>query len=780
MMLGNALRSIQILSFFVWLAAPALLFAAEPTIANLDLRSLTLGATTTLTVTGSDFGLAPRLLLPFAAQQSLKPGNTPNQAIFDVMLPADIVAGYYQVRVVNEGGVSGPAIVGIDRLPAKALAPPATPIVMETLPVALTGNAAGSQVVEASFSGTTNQRVTIEIEAQRLGSKLRPVVHLYDAKRRQLDWAWGAPALGGDCRLEATLPADGAYTVAVHDAEYATPGPGFFRLKLGQWSYIDQVSPAAVGVNQSLPLELHGSAPVSKVDFAAAAQPGILPLAWPAEALWSGPRPLVTVSNHTEIAEQPAATGLQELSAAPVGVSGRLAAPYEEDRYRLAVAPGSKLKLEIFAERIGSPVDIALLVKNEMDAVLLRAEDGPGTLDPVIEYTVPAGVSALVFGVVDAQGRGGPRANYRLAISPDPPEASHADFSLLTFAERASIPVGGRMLLPVVAERRGYAGPIDLAAGALPAGLRIENATIPAGADGALVVLARDEETFDPAIVSLRGTPTTGRGFERPVLLRGHSLETLQPWLAGEIAAAPTTSTLTDFDIDWRGLAPDVGIVPTRNLALPIRVVRPPGDELVRLSLVTSQLPVVVNGQPDQNRLIRVAAPVELAANVADGELSLVVPADLPSTVYDVSVKAELLTVNRAIVLATSFAPVRRMPVKLPVAVKLTTPRIDVALDATSGATVVATGKIERREGLTGEVVLSLAGLPTGARADAVTIKADATDFLLNIVLPANLPAGELKNLKLSATGAPDAAQPNVKVKSRDVDLLLVVQPPAA
>jgi hypothetical protein len=129
-------------------------------------------------------------------------------------------------------------------------------------------------------------------------------------------------------------------------------------------------------------------------------------------------------------------------------------------------------------------------------------------------------------------------------------------------------------------------------------------------------------------------------------------------------------------------------------------------------------------------------------------------------------------------VLATAYAPVRRMDVRMPVLVKLTTPRIDVALDAATGATVVATGKIERREGLTGDVVLTLAGLPAGARADAITIKADATDFLLNIVLPANVRPGELKALKLSATGTPDAAQPGVKVKSRDVDLLLVVQPP--
>ena len=76
----------------------------------------------------------------------------------------------------------------------------------------------------------------VEVEAQRLGSKLRPVVHLYGPKRLQLAWAWPTPALHGDARLEATLPADGTYTIAVHDPEYAGQSPGFFRLKVGQWS----------------------------------------------------------------------------------------------------------------------------------------------------------------------------------------------------------------------------------------------------------------------------------------------------------------------------------------------------------------------------------------------------------------------------------------------------------------------------------------------------------------------------------------------------------------
>ena len=67
------------------------------------------------------------------------------------------------------------------------------------------------------------------------------------------------PALHGDSRLEATLPEDGAYTVSVHDVEYAAPAPSFFRLKIGDWSYVDQVFPPVIAKNQATTVNLLGT-----------------------------------------------------------------------------------------------------------------------------------------------------------------------------------------------------------------------------------------------------------------------------------------------------------------------------------------------------------------------------------------------------------------------------------------------------------------------------------------------------------------------------------------
>src|SRR5262249_25968594 len=152
----------------------------------------------------------------------------------------------------------------VDHLPQRPLATEAG-----ELPAALHGSAGSGTVVETHFTGKANQVVRVEVEAQRLGSKLRPVVHLYGPRRIQLAWAWPAPSQAGNARLKATLPEAGAYTVAVHDVEYAPATPGYFRLKIGDWSAVDQVFPPVVEAGkQSVKLLTYNTAAEVDIDVA--------------------------------------------------------------------------------------------------------------------------------------------------------------------------------------------------------------------------------------------------------------------------------------------------------------------------------------------------------------------------------------------------------------------------------------------------------------------------------------------------------------------------------
>ncbi len=765
-MIGRRIGAVAMLL----LLAPTPLDAAEPVIRSINVHGLQIGGTTRLVLDGDAFGKAPRLLLPFAVQQQLQKDSTDKQAKFDVTLGADVVPGYYHLRLVTDGGVSAPVAIAVDRLPQRAIRLAKSSDASEVLPVALHGTVTGSTTIETHFAGKAGQSILIEVEAQRLGSKLRPIVHLYSPKRMQLAWAWTTPSLHGDARLKATLPTDGTYTVAVHDAEYAGAVPGFFRLRIGQWSSVDAVFPPAVCAGEARMLELFGTPAPTKVKLPMPVDFGVLPLPWPKGGLWSGPRPFVRVSPHFETIHHAAPGKVQDLPSGRVGASGRLVTRFAEDRYRIPVTPGRKVRLEVFAERYGSPLDAALVVRDEKGAQLARAEDAPGTLDPVLEYAVPAGVKQIVAAVVDSQGRGGPRAIYRLTVEP---QGTAADFGLFSPTQGLSLPIGGRWVVPVLIDRRGYQGPVELSAAGLPAGVKLGGATIPPEADGALVTVERGDGPGEPAVTHWHGR---AGGIDEPVTIKNSAMASIQPWLANEIAIAPTAAKADDYRVDWGKLPADAGPVPAKKLVLPVKVTRPAKDSLVKLTLLTSQSRPIVNGQLDPNQALRLEKAVEIAAKKSEADLTVLVPAQPLSPVYDVSVRAEFLTPDRKTVLAVAFAPVRRMLVRVPLVVKLDgAARIEAKVDPKKPTVVKIAGQVERKQGLKTDVTVTLTGVPPGVSAPAVVLKGGATAFTLNVTLPANRPAGEIKGLKLTATAPADAKTPNVVVRSRAVAVILAL-----
>jgi hypothetical protein len=740
--------------------------ATEPEIRNLSVRGLQVKGTTPLTIDGDGFGTKPKLLLPFPANVTLKPGGNDKQATFDIALGDDVTPGYHQLRLVSENGVTLPAVIAVDRLPQRPFGPS-----IEQLPVALHGSVSGSNVLETAFTGKSGQKVMIEVEAKRLGGALRPVIHLYSPKRLQLGWAWGVPALHGDARLEATLPEDGAYRITLHDAEYQAPVAGHFRLRVGQWAYVDRAFPAQVS-KEIASVELIGSQS-AKADLPTARNARWLLLPWPKDGTWSGPRPYAEASSRTELLEQPDSGKPQELPAGQVAVSGRLASPYEEDRYRVAVTPGSKIRFDVYCERLGSPIDAALVIRNDMGADLSRVEDGPGTLDPSVEFTVPANVSALVLAVVDAQGRGGPNGLYRLAVSPVVVGGDN-EFELITSARRLTMSSEGKMVIPVLVERRGYSGPIDLSATALPSGVKLEGTQIPPGADGTLVTVTSSSAAVNAGLTTWQGKSADGR--ERVVVQKNHPMEKLQPWLATELAVAGSAAKGKDLIVEWKDAKPDDSFVLGRRRSFNIKVTRTGPATPVRITLVTSQLPVLANNQPDPNRTIRLERALELAANVSELEVPLLIPAELSSEVYDIAIQAETLTANKQGATALGFTPVRRLAVNRPVALKLDGPaRIDVKTPDKGAPSVEIAGTVERFKGIDGDVQVTLTGLPPGAQAPPVTVKAGTISFKLKVTLAANTPAGEIKELKLNASIIPEPKQPNQRAKSKDVEVTLNV-----
>ena len=135
---------------------------------------------------------------------------------------------------------------------------------------------------------------------------------------------------------------------------------------------------------------------------------------------------------------------------------------------------------------------------------------------------------------------------------------------------------------------------------------------------------------------------------------------------------------------------------------------------------------------------------------------------------------AELLSADKQRVLASAVTPVRALPVRLPVALKLATASVDARLDAKTGAVLELKGAVERLNGFAGDASIALTGLPAGVPVPAaLNVKAGETAFAFKLALPPTTPAGEVK-LRVGVT-ATDPKQPNVRVKGRDAEATLRV-----
>src|SRR5205807_276995 len=114
-----------------------------------------------------------------------------------------------------------------------------------------------------------------------------PVIQVEDASGKVLARSEDAPLLALDARLEVTFPRDGYYYVVVHDARYSTQKANFYRLKIGSYSYAEEIFPLGgrrgdtVQVSlggRSVPVDLRTVGPDEHVTFVGLPDSPALPI----------------------------------------------------------------------------------------------------------------------------------------------------------------------------------------------------------------------------------------------------------------------------------------------------------------------------------------------------------------------------------------------------------------------------------------------------------------------------------------------------------------------
>src|SRR5262245_12634999 len=747
---------------------------AAPSITSVAPRGLQIGRPTTLVITGADLSADIRFISEAKlGSQKVKAGAKGDRLEVEVTLDPTTPPGLYAIRLADAGGVSSPFMLGVDRLPQRAFSDKSL-----ELQSAYSGIVGGAQVLQSKLTGKKGQRLIIDVEAQRLGSGLKPVVRLDDARGTQIAWSPPRAVIGGDARIETTFPADGEYTLELHDELFRPTGPGFFRLKVGDLQYADLASPLAVAAGSKQTIEyassnIHASAELNAVETVV---PGETTAPIPAAERLTGATPRVAISDFPELTEATVADGkLQELPMAPVAVSGRLSTGGEEDKYLLNVKPAQKLRFDVVARQFGSPLDAVLFIRKETGEQLATGDDRPGSSDPLVDFTVPADVTKVQIAIKDLLGRGGTDLVYRIVVR----DQSRPDFSLSLATDKINVPAGGTQVIPVQVARTNYSGPIELSLSDQPSEISLLGNVIPANATIGLLTLSAQEVSPNADLTRLIARAADAKS---PILRAAQSPDVpgskYQPRIKTELGLAitrrsPISLAWIPGDNDQLYLG---GKTPAR-----VQFTRAEGTKgKIRLKLLTSQptpKKTIKEGNQDKvvddvDRTLRLEGDPTFGPDQTDVTTNILVPSDLARQPWDLVLVAELLSADGKSVVSSLAAPVRTLSPVAPFNLALTADKSHDGRAGTGESGKLA-GKITRTPGYTQPVIVTLDGLPKGVAAPQVLVPADKSDFELPLTFSYTTKPGELKGAKLVGLAAP-AVVSSVKSNAVDVSVKVV------
>lgn len=462
-----------------------------------------------------------------------------------VRVAPDAAPGFREVRLDGPGGLSNLGLVRVDTLPQQVeVEPNDTPDRAQAVApgTAIAGILRARDLDHYRIEGTPGRRLTIDLEAGRIGSSISPVVTLVSGAGDALAQGREPPGGDRDCRMGLVIPPDGSIVVQVRDNTYGGGETTRYRLRVDPAPYSTATFPLGGPKGRAVEVEVSGgnvTDPLRKlvnlpdtagsiVEVGTVGGPGGSVVATGRLVAGDGPE-IVEPAGRADGPPIEVASGLT--------VNGRLARPGEVDAYRLPVRAGVKVRARVEAFALGSWLDSVLVVRDSEGNTLAENDDTPGAVRPdrarsVGATGIPEGSpdssveceakadGFLTIEVADRYGRGGPEYGYRLAIGPAQPDFSVTLLLGNPNANAAAIanpgPSRPARLTPgqfgVFNLRPGSSTPINLI-------------VVPEGRPGPVEIRAEglpDGVTADPISIRLPGPPRQGpagvaSGVVRPV-----------------------------------------------------------------------------------------------------------------------------------------------------------------------------------------------------------------------------------------------------------------------
>ncbi len=398
-----------------------------------------------------------------------------------LMIPDNVSLGEHLVQIRTRSGISEYRSFMVGALPVVDEKEPngsleeAQAIEMN---VTVHGTCENEDVDFFAVKATKGQRISVDIEAMRLGSYLfDPYIAILDKDRFELAAVDDSPAALQDGVLSVLAPEDGTYYVQVRETSYGGNGECRYRLNVGHFPRPTAVYPAGGKAGEPTAVQYLGDAagPLAQ-DIAVRAEQGMMKL-FPSDANGICPSAITFRSSPfgNALEQEPN----QEIATAnPVDATlsfnGIIGQPGDVDCFKFAAKKGQVFDVECFARRIRSGLDPVINIYYADGRSIAGNDDSRGP-DAYIRFQVPEDAEYVVR-VADHLGRGQVDFVYRIELQPIVPSLTLSIPRIDRYSQTRQtifVPRGNRFAVLVNASRSNFGGELKLDDSVLPPGMKM-------------------------------------------------------------------------------------------------------------------------------------------------------------------------------------------------------------------------------------------------------------------------------------------------------------------
>ncbi|MHB1033571.1 MAG: zinc ribbon domain-containing protein [Pirellulales bacterium] len=489
--------------------------------------------------------LIERIQRRFAEDESNPAVRSQSELVFaEVTVAPDAKPGRREIRLITKRGVSNPLPFYVGQVPevarkpmktcqlpvlgkenlAQRKRPPEEEEMRVTVPCTMNGQVAPGEVNRYRFRASKGQRLVISAKARDLVPYVadgvpgwfQAVLRLCDATGKELayDDDFG---FNPDPVIYFEVPDDGEYVLTIHEALFRGRESFVYRITVGQRPFVTSIFPLGGRAGEPVKIEMDGWN-LDKTTLAPPpkdASPGRYLIAATDGKLVSNYVPFAVDTLPESLEKEPndEASKAQKVSL-PVIVNGRIDRPGDWDVFEVEGKAGETIVAEVYARRLGSPLDSFVKVSGADGKIIALGDDhydaasGLNTdhADSYLMVKLPADGKYFVH-LGDTQQHAGKGYAYRLRISRPQP-----DFVLRLIPSRMNIASKGSAAVTVYAIRKdGFDGPIKLSFKDLPEGFQSPGATLAANQEVVGLSLRTSLAAIDkPINLTVVGTAKVG------------------------------------------------------------------------------------------------------------------------------------------------------------------------------------------------------------------------------------------------------------------------------